>query len=53
MSAYRTPVVYWLSAVTGLVVALLSDGWGDVLGLILLSAPIGRLLYSGLTWRTS
>ena len=53
MSVYREPLFYWTAAVLGLVIALLSDGWGDALGLVLLGAPLVRLLYSGARPRTS
>ena len=53
MSVYRQPLVYWTTAVLGLVIALVSEGWGDVLGLGLLCTPLLRLVYSGLRPRTS
>jgi hypothetical protein len=40
MSPYRLPSLYTLSAVVGLVLALLSDGVGDALGLGLLMLPL-------------
>jgi hypothetical protein len=51
MSVYGEPLVYWTAAVLGLVIALLSDGWGDVLGLALLCTPLLRLLDSGVRRR--
>jgi hypothetical protein len=53
MNPYQKPLGYWTAAIAGLVTALLSDGWGDLVGLACLSAPIARLLYSGLTTRAS
>lgn len=47
MKAYAQPVVYWLLAIVGLVLALLSEGAADAVALILLSIPlvaIGRQL---------
>jgi hypothetical protein len=47
MSPYSQPIIHWLAALVGLVLALLSDGLLDALALLLLCAPlfaIGRHL---------
>lgn len=40
MSAYAQPALYWLAALAGLVLALLSEGVGDAIALVLLCAPL-------------
>lgn len=39
-SAYSKPALYWTAALAGLVLALLAEGWGDALALLLLCAPL-------------
>lgn len=44
MKPYATPALYWLASLSGLVLALLADGVGDIVGLALLCLPIVRLV---------
>ena len=47
MKPYWEPLLYWTAACTGLVLALLTEGWGDVIGLVLLATPLVRVLSGG------
>lgn len=40
MKVYAQPIAYWLLALTGLVLALLSDGAADAVALGLLTVPL-------------
>lgn len=40
MSPYAQPVLYWVAALAGLVIALLTEGLGDAIALVLLSLPL-------------
>lgn len=40
MKPYVQPIFYWLSAIIGLVLALLTDGAGDLVALALVTAPL-------------
>ena len=39
MKTYLTPLLLWSCALTGLVAALVGDGWLDGVGVALLGAP--------------
>jgi hypothetical protein len=51
MSPYRKPFLHWGAAFAGLVIALLSEGWGEVIGLAPLALPLLRLTYTAWTLR--
>lgn|GEM_PF-3783738 len=40
MSPYAQPVLYWVAALSGLVLALLTEGIGDAIALMLLCLPL-------------
>ena len=40
MSPYAQPALYWVAALVGLVLALLTDGIGDAVALVLLCLPL-------------
>ena len=40
MSPYAQPAIYWVAALVGLVLALLSEGTGDAIALVLLCLPL-------------
>lgn len=52
MKVYGKPLFYWVVATIGLVMALVSHGLGDVLGLLLLTLPLVRVLVALLSLRT-
>ncbi|HTU61738.1 MAG TPA: hypothetical protein VMF89_24950 [Polyangiales bacterium] len=40
MSPYAQPALYWIAALIGLVLALLTEGIGDAIALVLLCLPL-------------
>lgn len=40
MNPYAQPALYWAAALAGLVLALLTEGSGDVIALLLLCLPL-------------
>jgi hypothetical protein len=40
VSPYLQPALYWVAALVGLVLALLTDGVGDAIALVLLCLPL-------------
>lgn len=44
MKTYGLPLFYSIASAIGLVIALLSESWGDAIGLALLVLPLWPLL---------
>jgi hypothetical protein len=44
MKTYRLPLLYSIASAVGLVIALLSESWGDAIGLALLITPLWPLV---------
>jgi hypothetical protein len=51
MKTYGQPLFYSIASAVGLVIALLSESWGDAIGLALLLTPLWPLVRATLVLR--